>query len=88
MLQNNLLKGTGYANISENKLLNARKAGICLNDVGNVTAKENTVNNTAPSAFCYHFVKTSDVLVKDSTCVGKKKNAVRAKDDAQFILKE
>lgn len=88
MVQNNMFKGTGYANFSENTLLNARKAGLCLHNVSNITAEENTIENTEQRAFCYHFVNTRDVYVNDSKCEGKKEDAVRSKEDAEFIYED
>lgn len=67
-IQNNLQYGTRNALVKNNTFVNSKDAGICLNDVVNITVVDNTVirNNTIA---CIKTIKVISTVVANNTCV-------------------
>jgi parallel beta-helix repeat protein len=67
-IQNNLQYGTRNALVKNNTFVNSKDAGICLNDVVNITVVDNTVyrNNTIT---CIKTIKVTSTIVANNTCL-------------------
>jgi parallel beta-helix repeat protein len=64
-IQNNMDFGTGNVTIRNNYFLNSKKAGVCTQDVYNITVKGNTVEN---SKSCMMISNTTNIWIEGNTC--------------------
>lgn len=77
-LQNNLQYGTKNIILRQNTFVRSKDAGVCLNDVKNVTISDNKVlrNNTIP---CIKQFKGTDTILTNNACVDLDKKKKRRK---------
>lgn len=69
MVQNNQEFGTGNISLVNNHLYHNKKAGICLNDVFNITAINNNIGDTCT---CFNIVKQKTTQIFNNKCFTKK----------------
>lgn len=76
-VQNNLQYGTKNVLVKNNTFVNNKDAGICLNDVVNVTVVNNIVhrNNTTP---CIKTIKVNRTIVDNNTCISSVEKTPRS----------
>jgi Right handed beta helix region len=77
MIQNNMQFGTGNAVFNHNLLSNSSKAGICLNDVYNVTITNNAIEKTKVS---FNVVSSKDIIINDTLFVANNNTMVLEKN--------
>ena len=85
MVQNNQAFGTRHVHVARSTLYNAKKAGMCMNNVTDVAFDRNTVDNPQNFGFCYHLVSTRGATLRASTCkVTKEKRVLRVARNAIY----
>ncbi len=86
MAQNNQQFGTKHIRYSYNRLVNARKAGYCFDDVSDVVVRRSIVENDYVESFCYYFSNTTDLNVDSTTCRKGTGHKVWSRNGAEFEL--
>lgn len=71
MIQNNNYYGTSNVVISDNYLIDSKKAGICLNDVYDIYVERNKINQ---SCTCMEFIDVKYIYVNNNKCETRRFN--------------
>ncbi len=89
MGQNNQNYKTRHLSFLRNTLINARKGGFCFNDVSGVGIERNVISNSYTRSFCYYFVKTTRLYVRNTVCRASRggKGTVRAREGAKYSFR-
>jgi parallel beta-helix repeat protein len=69
MIQNNQLFGTGNVTLTDSTATNSKKAGLCLNNVFNITVNNIKVENTCT---CANIVAGQTTQISNTICTTKK----------------
>lgn len=68
MIQNNLAYGTARVSVLNNTIINSADAGICMNEVVNMTAMYNVVNRTSIGT-CIRLRNVTNAVISSNTCL-------------------